>query len=225
MIWNLFNKKPIDENLPEFWQNYARSFEEKLPEDISKIRFTVFDTETTGFDYDEDRILSIGALRIENRSIEVSDNFEVFLEQSRFNPETVKIHGIIQNEKFEKITELEALKRFLSYIQNSVLVAHHAGFDLKMINRALSRHGLPKLKNKVLDTAVLYKSTRIATNLINRDKIYSLDEIAEAYNVDLTDRHTASGDAYITALIFMKLLGRINKQNKLSMKDLYKIKN
>ncbi|MCH4823901.1 3'-5' exonuclease [Gramella lutea] len=225
MIWNIFNKKPIDENLPEFWQNYARSFEEKLPEDISKIRFVVFDTETTGFDFDEDRILSIGAVRIENNSIEIGDNFEVFLEQSRFNPETVKIHGIIQNEKFEKVPELEGLKNFLNYVQNSVLVAHHAGFDFKMINRALNRHGLPKLKNKVLDTAVLYKSTRIATNLINRDKIYSLDEIAEAYNIELTDRHTASGDAYITAIIFMKLLGRINKKNKLGMKDLYKIKN
>ena len=94
-----------------------------------------------------------------------------------------------------------------------------------MVNRALARHGLPTLKNKVLDTAVLYKSTRITTNLINRDKIYSLDEIAEAYNIDLTDRHTASGDAYITALIFMKLLGRLNKQNKIGMGDLYKIRN
>ena len=85
-----------------FWRNYASCFEEKLPEKISEIRFVVFDTETTGFDKKKDRILSIGAVRIENKSIEISDNFEVFLEQSVFNPETVKIHGIIQNEKFEK---------------------------------------------------------------------------------------------------------------------------
>ena len=222
MIMTWFKKNTVDEKLPYFWQNYAKSFEEKLPGNISEIRFTVFDTETTGFDYDEDRILSIGALRIENQSIEISDNFEVFVKQRKFNPETVKIHGIIQNEKFEKISELEALKKFLSYIQNSVLVAHHAGFDIKMLNKALKRNSLPKLKNKVLDTSILYKKTRIATNLIDRDKIYSLDEIAEAYNIELTDRHTASGDAYITALIFMKILGKIVKSEKPTFKQLQK---
>ena len=142
---------------------------------------------------------------------------------TKFNPETVKIHGIIQNEKFKKLPELEALKKFLSYIQNAVLVAHHAGFDIKMINKALVRNGLPKLKNKVLDTAVLYKKTRISTNFIDRDKVYSLDEIAEAYNIELIDRHTASGDAYITALIFMKLLSRLSKGQDVTLKDIYKV--
>ena len=222
MIRNWFKKNTVREDLPYFWQNYARSFEEKLPEKISEVRFTVFDTETTGFDFDEDRILSIGAVRIEDKSIEISDNFEVFLEQTKFNPETVKIHGIIQNEKFKKLSEQEALKKFLSYIQNSILVAHHAGFDIKMVNKALKRNGFPKLKNKVLDTSILYKKTRIATNLIDRDKVYSLDEIAEAYNIDLTDRHTASGDAFITALIFMKLLNRLSKGQDATLKDIYK---
>ena len=223
MIGNWFKKKKPKEELPYFWQNYAQSFEDKLPEKVSDIRFVVFDTETTGFDFNEDRILSIGAVRIENNSIEISDNFEVFLEQTKFNPETVKIHGIIQNEKFKKLPELEALKKFLSYIQNAVLVAHHAGFDIKMINKALVRNGLPKLKNKVLDTAVLYKKTRIITNFIDRDKVYSLDEIAEAYNIELIDRHTASGDAYITALIFMKLLSRLSKGQDVTLKDIYKV--
>ncbi|TRO63382.1 3'-5' exonuclease [Christiangramia sabulilitoris] len=222
MIKKWFKKNKPRKDLPFFWQNYAKSFEEKLPEKVSDTRFVVFDTETTGFDFKQDRILSIGALRVENKSIEISDNFEVFLKQTKFNPETVKIHGIIQNERFQKITELEALKKFLSYIQNSVLIAHHAGFDVKMINKALGRHGLPKLKNKILDTAILYKSTRIATNLIDREKSYTLDEIAEAYNIDLTDRHTASGDAYITALIFMKLLSRLSKDKNFRLKDLFK---
>jgi len=219
-----FKKNIAEENLPGYWQNYAKSFQEKLPEKISEVRFVVLDTETTGFNIGDDRILSIGALRIENNSIEISDNFEVFLKQEKFNPETVQIHGIIRNEKFEKLSEIKALKEFLYYIQNSVLVAHHAGFDIKMINEALERQGLPKLKNKVLDTSVLYKKTRILTNLIDRDKVYSLDEIAEVYNIDLTDRHTASGDAYITALIFMKLLSRLKKNKDSTLKDIYKIR-
>lgn len=220
MIFNWFRKKPNLENLPEFWQEYEKSFEERLPEDINAIRFVIFDTETTGFDFDKDRILSIGAVVVKNKSIEMKDNFEVYLDQEKFNPETVKIHGIIQNEKFDKLSEIEALKKFLRYIQNSVLVAHHARFDVTMINKALARHGLPKLKNKVLDTAVLYKNTRIVTNLIDRDRSYSLDEIAEAYNIDVTDRHTASGDAYITAIIFMKVRSRLSGTNSYMVKKL-----
>ncbi|MUP45894.1 3'-5' exonuclease [Gramella sp. BOM4] len=221
MIRKWFKNKD-EEDLPGFWQNYSGSFEEKLPQKVSEIRFVVFDTETTGFDFEEDRILSIGAFRVQKNQIEIGDNFEVFLAQTRFNPETVKIHGIIKKEKFEKISELEALKGFLNYIQNSILVAHHAGFDVKMINKALERHGLPKLRNKVLDTAALYSKTRITSNLIDRDKTYSLDEIAEAYNIDLIERHTAAGDAYITALIFMKLLNRLSKGKDVALKNIYR---
>jgi len=82
-----------------------------------------------------------------------------------------------------------------------------------MINKALERNGLPKLQNKFLDTAILYKKTRIVTNFIDKNKVYSLDEIAEDYNIDITDRHTASGDAFITALIFMKLIAKIDAKN------------
>lgn len=222
MIFNWFKKKHNLEDFPGFWQEYENSFEEKLPEDTGDIRFVVFDTETTGFDFEKDRILSIGAVVVRNKSIEVKDNFEVYLDQEKFNPETVKIHGIIQNEKFDKLSEMEALQKFLQYIENSVLVAHHARFDVKMVNKALSRHGLPKLKNKVLDTSVLYKKTRISTNLIDRDRVYSLDEIAEAYNIDMTDRHTASGDAYITAIVFMKVLSRLGSEKISSLRKLYR---
>lgn len=221
MKWFRRKKKPSD--YPDFWQKYLTNFEKKVPEEINKIRFVVFDTETTGFDFEHDRILSIGAVSVKSNSIEIKDNLEIYLDQDTFNPETVKIHGIIKNEKIEKFSELEAIKEFLAYIQDSVLVAHHAGFDIKMMNKALLRNGLPKLKNKVLDTSNLYKRSRIATNLIDKNKVYSLDEIAEDFNIDITDRHTASGDAYITALAFMKLLSRLNKEKNLNLKKLYRL--
>jgi DNA polymerase-3 subunit epsilon len=75
--------------------------------------------------------------------------------------------------------------------------------------------GLPKLKNKVLDTVNLYRGTLIISNLINRDKTYSLDEIAETYSIEIKDRHTAAGDAFITAIAFLKILGKLNTGNKL----------
>ncbi len=218
---NLFKKKP--DNLPEFWNNYEAKFQEKLPENIADTRFVVLDTETTGFDLKKDRMLSIGAVAINNKSIDIADGFEEYIFQETFNPKTVKIHGIIRHERIETLSEEEAVQAFLKYIKNSVLVAHHAGFDVGMINEALSRMGLPKLKNKVLDTVNLHRSTRIISNLINREKSYSLDEIAETYNIDVEDRHTAAGDAFITAIAFLTILGKLNTNGKLNLKKLFRI--
>jgi len=217
---NLFKKKPND--LPEFWRNYEAKFQEKPAQEIAETRFVVFDTETTGFDNKKDRMLSIGAVAIKNKSINIADGFEEYISQEKFNPKTVKIHGIIQNERIETLSEEEAVKAFLKYIGNSVLVAHHAGFDVGMVNEALYRMGLPKLKNKVLDTVDLYRGTRIISNLINREKSYSLDEIAETYNIDIKDRHTAAGDAFITAIAFLKILGKLNTDRKLNLKKLFR---
>lgn len=214
--------KNKSEDLPKFWQDYEAKFQEKLPTEIIETRFVVFDTETTGFDLKKDRMLSIGAVAINKRSIDVADGFEEYISQETFNPKTVKIHGIIQNERIETLSEEEAIKAFLKYIGNSVLVAHHAGFDIGMINQALFRMGLPKLKNKVLDTVNLYRGTRIISNLINREKSYSLDEIAETYNIDIKDRHTAAGDAFITAIAFLTILGKLNTDRKLNLKKLFR---
>ncbi|MDT0678734.1 3'-5' exonuclease [Autumnicola musiva] len=220
MIFNWFKRKKEPENLPQFWKEYTEHFQQKLSEDISKIRFVVLDTETTGFSYDDDRMLCIGAVSIQNNKIEIAHNFEVYINQEKFDPESVKIHGIIKNERITSLSEEEAVIQFLKYIENSVLVAHHANFDITMINRALKRIGLPKLKNKILDTGTLYKRTRILSNLIDRNKNYSLDEIADAYTIDVTDRHTAAGDAFITAIAFLKILGRLKNARKL--KNLYR---
>lgn len=218
MILKWLNKgKP---EYSEFWTRYEECFKKPLPEFADETRFVVFDAETTGFDKSRDRILSIGAVSVKNNILEVANSIEIYLQQEVFNAESVKIHGIIRNEKVERLSEEEALKQFLTYIEDAVLVAHHAGFDIGMINRALRRMNLPKLKNMVLDTGVLYKQTRLSSNLINKDRPDSLDDIAQAYLIDIKDRHTAAGDAYITAIAFMKIMSRLRKGERLRLKKI-----
>lgn len=220
-MFNLFKRKP--ENFPDFWEGYAALFQEKQPALATEATFTVFDTETTGFDKKQDRILSIGAVKIKKMEIEIASSLEIYVHQERFNPETVEIHGILKNnEQEEKMAEEEAVRKFLEYIGNSVLVAHHAGFDIGMVNAALRRMQLPNLKNTVLDTAHLYKRSRIISNLIDQRKVYSLDEIAAAFTIDVKDRHTAAGDAFITALAFLTIMGRLYGNKDIKLKDLLK---
>jgi len=204
-------------NHPQYWLDYISHFKEKQ-HDLKSTRFIIFDTETTGLNPIKDRVLSIGCIGVENSKIKVADQLESYLVQEHFNADTVKIHGLLKDGKLSKIDEEKAIKEFLKYTKNSVLVAHHAAFDIAMINNALKRMDLPKLKNKALDTGHLFQKTKLDTS----KEHFSLDELSERFNIPLHDRHTASGDAYITAILFIKLLAILNKNDDLKLKDLFR---
>lgn len=218
MKWHWFTKKKIE--YPQFWVNYIDTFHTKPHKSIEDTRFIAFDTETTGFDRKTDRILSIGAVSIINKTIATKDAFELYLQQDIFKADTVKIHEIMKSDSLNKIEEIEAIKQFLAYIKNDILVAHHAMFDYSMVNAMLKRHGLGKLRNKIIDTGKLYKKTK---HIIYQDNLknYSLDELSEELNVPIVDRHTASGDALITAVAFLKIKSRLKKLDKLNWKTLF----
>ncbi|MGB5418572.1 3'-5' exonuclease [Algibacter sp.] len=200
---------------PDFWNEYIDYFKniEKTP--INQTRFVAFDTETTGFDTLKDRVLSIGAVSLIGKSIQVKDSLELYLKQDIFNKETVEIHELIKSSAVNKITELEAIKIFLLYIKNAVLIAHHANFDRTMINEMLSRHGLGKLENKFIDTGVLFNKSKHIIYHENLKDHYSLDDLCKELNVPKVDRHTANGDALITAIVFLKTLARLDKRKHL----------
>ncbi|CDF78950.1 DNA polymerase III epsilon subunit [Formosa agariphila KMM 3901] len=220
MKW-LFNK--TENTHPEFWTNYESLFLEQKEGDITASTYVILDTETTGFNYDKDRMLSIGAVKIINGYIDISTAFEIYIKQDYFDENTVQIHGILKNDKFETVTEDEAIVLFLDYIKDSILVAHNAYFDIGMINAAFKRHGLPELKNKVLDTMHLFRATRTKSTVIPPKKTYSLEDLAEHYDIDLSDRHTASGDALITALAFLKSIHFLIKTKNYTLKELFKL--
>jgi len=215
-MWNWFKQKKY----PDFWKEYLQKFKQKQPKSIETTRFVVFDTETTGLDITNDRILSIGTIGISNNQIEVSDTFEKYLIQDKYKAETVEIHGILKEGSFQKISEKEAIEKFIKYIGNSVLIAHHAAFDIEMINAALKRMNLPKLKNKSIDTGILYK--KLAGK---KDNHFNLDVLCEEFNIPKHDRHTASGDAFITALLFLKIISKLKKERTVHYSDLFRTSN
>ena len=196
MSLNWFNK--IIKEHPKFWETYLTYFEENQSKEK---RYVVFDCETTGLDYKSDRILSIGAVAIQHNEIIVNDYLEVFLHQEVFKAETVPIHGILREGKEEKIVEAEAVIRFLEFVKDATLVGHHVDFDIEMINQSLTRLDLGKLKNQSMDTDIMYQKLKY----LPYEQHTSLDELCTIYKIKKSDRHTASGDAFITALLFLKL--------------------
>jgi DNA polymerase III subunit epsilon len=214
-----FFKKHSNTELPTYWLNYVSRFPEQKEHPIPD-QFVVLDTETTGFDITKDRIVSIGCVTVKQNEIKVSASLELYIKQDLVNGKAIEIHGILNNRDMSMLSEDQAIEIFLDYIGSSVIVMHHAEFDLGMLNQVLLRRGMPKLKNPYLDTNQLYRATRIKSNLIDMNKKYKLDEIADNMDIDLRDRHTAVGDALITAIILMKCMAELNKRHLLSLKEL-----
>ncbi|RIV74337.1 PolC-type DNA polymerase III [Flagellimonas aequoris] len=214
-MWFFSKKKQL--GFPDFWWAYEEHFKHPLPELIKDNTFIVFDTETTGFNLTRDRMLCIGALKLKDNNIVVKDSFEVYIEQEHYDVESAEIHGILKKSKRERISELDALKQFLVYVENHVLVGHHVMFDVNMINAALKRNGLPKLKNENLDTESLYERTLLISTVVQKKDRYTLDDLAKKFSISRKDRHTALGDAFITAIAFLRTVEKLKPKK---LKDL-----
>jgi DNA polymerase-3 subunit epsilon len=194
------------------WQFVTHLFGHRPDPDLSQLKYVVLDTETTGFDVKRDRILCIGALKLYRQQILVSEALELYIKQDHYDSGSAEIHGILSKEARPCLHEAQALREFIDYLDEAVIVAHHAAFDMAMINAALERHGLPGIRNRVIDTSSLYRKTLIASPLIIKKERYTLDELADKYDISKKDRHTALGDAYITAIVFLKIVNALKQK-------------
>ena len=228
-----FFSKTYKGNFPVFWQEYLDAFKSQKAKTgflanvldakpLNQTRFVIFDCETTGLDHKEDRILSIGAVTTIDNKLFITDGFELFIQQNLYKPESAAIHGILKEGTYTKVTEEEAIAQFIQFIGTDILVGHHIGFDIAVVNTALKRLGLESLKNKSLDTEILYKRLVHPVNKTLQDRRYTLDQLAETLKIPLHDRHTSAGDAFITALAFIKIVHRLDSDNSLRVKDLFR---
>jgi DNA polymerase-3 subunit epsilon len=107
------------------------------------------------------------------------------------------------------VDEPVALERFVEFLKDGVIVGHHIGHDVSMLDAALERMGTDvRLRNRTLDTAdlTLYLAQDGAFGDRALPGHLTLDTLADLFGVIPHDRHTASGDAFITALVVLRLL-------------------
>ena len=84
---NWFKRKKY----PAYWEDYLHHFVKTNELNIESTRFVVFDTETTGLNPGEDRILSIGCVAVVGNTINISDIFEIYIKQDKFNVDTIRL--------------------------------------------------------------------------------------------------------------------------------------
>lgn len=186
----------IKGSTPQFWKNYIALFDK----DEKHRRYVVFDIESSLAEGREGTMLSIGAIGVVNAAIEVGDFFEVAIGRDVAAKSSLDSEGAAEN-----VVEAEAMIRFLNFIKNATLVGHNATADIEMINQALKRLDLGRLKNDLMDTNVLFQKWKD----LPEDRLTSLDEVCDALKVNKSIRHTSSMNAYTTALVFLKLMKRL----------------
>ncbi len=194
---------------PDFLRRYRECFSATWSEQTPnhEVRFVVLDSETTGLDPTTDRIITIGAVAVQDAEIRLDDAFSALLKVD-YNTSAVTVHGVTRDESRQGMEEPQALEAFLNYLADGVIVGHHIGHDITALNVALGRHWGVGLRNRSLDTMdlTLHLERSGAFGAGPAIRHFSLDALCERFGVIPHDRHTANGDAFITAQVFLRLV-------------------
>ncbi len=174
--------------------------------------FIVFDIETTGFSFMEDRITEIGAVKIQGGDI--VDRYSQLVNPQRSIPEkVVAITGITEEMVQDKPTLDQVLPDFMAFAGDGVLVAHNAKFDVSFIRYACDQQGIP-FNPTVVDTLSL------ARMLLKDLKRHKLNLIAKYLGIELLEHHRAVHDAEATAKILLRFFQMLSDKSVTDLDEL-----
>jgi len=168
---------------------------------LRSVPYVVFDTETTGLNPSQgDEIIAIGGVRLVNGRILTGETFSRLVHPGRtIPPESIRFHNITDAMVTGAPPIRIVLPQFRSFVGDAVLVAHNAAFDLKFIRLKEAESGT-RFSMMALDTML------ISMFLYPDFSDHGLEAIAGRLGVELAGRHSALGDALITAAVFVRLL-------------------
>jgi DNA polymerase-3 subunit epsilon len=168
---------------------------------LGELTYTVFDTETTGLEPSAgDEIIQIGATRIVAAKLRRQECFDQLVDPQRsLSAAGIAIHGIEPAALRGQPLIASVLPAFHAFAQDTVLVAHNAAFDMRFLQLKEAATGV-RFEQPVLDTLLL------SAVIHPQQESHRLEAIAERLGVPVLGRHTALGDAMVTAEVFLKML-------------------
>ena len=187
---------------------------------LRQITYVVFDLETTGLRPSEgDDIVELGAARVVNGRVLTMETFDRLINPGRAIPKaSIEFHGITDAMVADKPTLSIVLPQFQAFAADAVLVAHNAAFDLKFLERGAAECGI-RFEQPILDTLL------ISAFIDPGEPDHSLDAIAARLGLGLSRRHSALGDALMTAAILVRQIERLEERGVTRLAELLQATN
>lgn len=167
---------------------------------LDALDYLSLDTETTGLDPVGDSIVSIAIVPIAGGQIDLARAFDCLVNPGRPIPvDVIAIHGIDDAMVATAASFAGIVDRILTVLAGPVAVGHHIGFDFALLRRETESAGRQWRDLPALDTMLLAAVVWPGLHDL------SLDNLARRLGVESAGRHTARGDAVMTAEIFLRL--------------------
>ena len=166
--------------------------------------YTIIDLETTGGKFNEESIIEVAAYKFDG--VNITDQFISLVNPQRdIHPYVEKLTGITSKMVQSAPKFHEVAKRIIEITSNSILVAHNAQFDYRILQLEFKRLGFD-FSMKSLCTVIL------SQELLPEQESYKLGRLSRSLGIPLKDRHRASGDALATVELLKVLMEKDIKQ-------------
>ncbi len=205
---------------PSFIKQYnTLDFRAWVHEPLDQCEFVVLDAETTGL-RKSDRLITLGAVILRDFEIDLKDTLDQLYVHEQ-GTKAAEIHGELPIKSSRDVDQL--IQEALLFIGNKIIVGHHIDFDISKMNQTIaSKFKGFRINNNVLDTAkLLYRlHSHHYDSAVGGKSLLQLDIACKAYDIPIENRHTALGDAYMTAQLFMNLLDEAQTKGCTTLHDL-----
>src|SRR6059058_2852646 len=198
------------------WQGDAVGLARPLGADLplERATYVVVDLETTGLRAGVARICEIGAVRV--RELELADEFQTLVDpRTPIGPVISALTGIRDAELRRAPSADVAVRRFLAFAGDAVLVAHNARFDLSFLDCETERLTGARLAGPVVDTVGLARRL-----LAGRTPRAGLASLSQFFGTAARPCHRALPDAQATAEILVQLIGLAQERGARTVADL-----
>jgi DNA polymerase-3 subunit alpha (Gram-positive type) len=167
--------------------------------------YVVIDLETTGLNPRSDEIMEIGAVKTKDGQI--LEEFHTFVRPEKLKQKSLDITGITQEMLKDAPSISQVLPNLLTFLKDSVIVAHNADFDITFLRNTFSKYSID-FNPTYIDTLRFSQAL-----LRNKLKSFSLDKLVDHFDLGTFQHHRALDDARVTTQVFWKLLELAKKKS------------
>ena len=181
-------------------------------------RKLILDTETTGLNFDTDKIIEIGIVELKENILTQNYFHEYINPEKEISLSAQKVHGISNEFLIDKPGFSKIAQKFLDFINDDIIIIHNAEFDLNFINKELQNCGFSRINNTVIDTIKLAKK-EFPGQAVN------LDSLCRKLDVNNTRQsyHGALLDATLLSKVYLKLTTGKQESLKLTNNKFFKL--